>query len=128
MSLTLARSTLRARPLCLGYRPYLTLVQPVKPFIRTLIQPSATRAFSTTYIRFNNEQLNNTKTTVVTPTEKTQEVATTKAAPTSRIGKFIQHSKDLIKFYKDGLKLLWNNNKQAKALLLRVKNEGYELN
>lgn len=126
MSLTIARNTLRARPLCLGYRPLLSAsTHSIRPSssIRYVVPTNSARAFSTSFIRFNQE-LNTKTTTTVAPVEKTEE----KPAPTSRIGKFIQQSKDLVKFYKDGLKLLWNNNKQAKALLLKVKNEGYELN
>lgn len=98
-----------------------------------VIQPNI-RTFSSTWIKYNKEQLGSNK---VTPTldnkPVTQETTTTteevaKAGPTSRIGKLFQQSKDLIRFYKDGLKLLWANNKEAKALKLKVENEGYQLN
>ncbi len=113
------------RPLALGYRrSFLTAsrLNTIKPSVKymSVIQPMATRTFSSTFIRLNNEQVN---TKVI---EKTNDEVVTK--PQSRISKFIQHSKDLIRFYKDGLKLLWSNNKQAKALLQKVKNEGYVLN
>jgi hypothetical protein len=91
-----------------------------------LIQPSF-RTFSSNMIRYNHEQLG--KNTVNdTATLPPKEQVTTAVTPQSRIGQFIQKSKDLIRFYKDGLKLLWSNNKEAKALLLKVQNEGYVLN
>ncbi|KAI8380513.1 LETM1-like protein-domain-containing protein [Choanephora cucurbitarum] len=46
----------------------------------------------------------------------------------SRIMRFIQQSKELVRFYKDGLKQIWTDNKQSKALLTKVANEGYVLN
>ncbi|KAI9030882.1 LETM1-like protein-domain-containing protein [Phycomyces nitens] len=60
-----------------------------------------------------------------TPGTPTEPIAN---EPTSRIGKFIKFSKDLISFYKTGLKLLWANGKTAKALKQKVQNEGYNLN
>lgn len=114
----------------LAYRPL--------PSVRYfgVIQPNI-RTFSSTWIKYNNavNTPNNTPiNTVATPINKEEIEAVTaqevvaKAGPTSRIGKFIQNSKDLIRFYKDGLKLLWVNNKESKALQLKVKNEGYQLN
>lgn len=47
--------------------------------------------------------------------------------PTSRISQFIQQSKELVVFYKNGIKLLWSNHKEAKALQLKVQQEDYEL-
>ena len=78
------------------------------------MQPIGARSLSTTWIRYN-EKLDKPAVVEATP-------------PTSRIGKFIQQSKDLVRFYKDGVKLLWNNNKQSKALQQKVQNEGYVLN
>ncbi|GAA5810287.1 hypothetical protein MFLAVUS_003707 [Mucor flavus] len=127
---------INARPLALAYRPL--------PCVRYMgvIQPNI-RTFSSTWIKYNKEQLASTinkvtpiakeelkplttETTTEKVAEQVAEQVVTKA-PTSRIGKFIQQSKDLIRFYKDGLKLLWTNNKEAKALKLKVQNEGYEL-
>jgi hypothetical protein len=48
--------------------------------------------------------------------------------PKTGISKFIQQSKELVTFYKDGLKLLWTNKKEAAALQLKVKEQGYLLN
>lgn len=116
----------------MGYRRLATA-----PSIRYvgIIHPTTIgkRALSTSLIRYNDIKTN---TTASTPLQNTttatkgeaQPAAAAAAAPTSRIGKFIQQSKDLIKFYKDGIKLLWANNKEAKALQLKVKNEGYVLN
>lgn len=117
-----------SRPLTLAYRPL--------PSVRYvgIIQPNI-RTFSSTWIKYN--QLHSTTNALpnpaATPSVKedlkvvTAQEVIAKAGPTSRIGKFIQHSKELIRFYKDGLKLLWSNNKEAKALQLKVKNEDYQL-
>lgn len=117
------------RPLTLAYRPLPTVryVGVIQPNIRT---------FSSTWMKYNqlktqtNDAPTNTTTTVGNKEElkTTAEQVVTKTGPTSRIGKFIQNSKDLIRFYKDGLKLLWSNKKEAKALQLKVQNEGYTLN
>jgi hypothetical protein len=114
-----------------AYRP-LAVVAPSIRYVG-IIQPATMRTFSTTWIRYNNDnKVHNTAIQPQNTNNKEQEAAATQAVapatPISRIGKFIQQSKDLIKFYKDGLKLLWANNKQAKALQLKVKNEGYLLN
>ncbi|KAI7868602.1 LETM1-like protein-domain-containing protein [Spinellus fusiger] len=45
----------------------------------------------------------------------------------SRIVRFIKYSKDLVVFYKDGIKLLWGNRKTAKELKRKVQQEGYVL-
>jgi hypothetical protein len=114
-----------------GYRPLLisTVAKPKSSRIG-LAQPSL-RPFSTSMIRFNNEQIGkpstNTNNNNVIKANTEAAATSTTTQPTSRIGKFIQQSKDLIKFYKDGLKQLWANNKEAKALQLKVANEGYEL-
>lgn len=47
--------------------------------------------------------------------------------PRSRLVQLFQKSKALVVFYKDGLKQLWANHKQAKALKLRVQQEGHVL-
>ncbi|KAL9547297.1 hypothetical protein MBANPS3_006227 [Mucor bainieri] len=133
MSLSVIRSTIRqnARPLTMGYRPLLVATVAKPRISRIGLAQSSLRPFSTSMIRFNNEQIGKpiTNTTNTTVVEANTETAAPPAAkqPTSRIGKFIQQSKDLIKFYKDGLKQLWANNKEAKALQLKVANEGYEL-
>lgn len=120
-----------ARQFTIGYRPLL-ISTIAKPKISRIgfAQPSL-RPFSTSMIRFNNEQIGNpsTNTNNTNVIDANTEVAATSTTtqPTSRIGKFIQQSKDLIKFYKDGLKQLWANNKEAKALQLKVANEGYQL-
>ena len=46
--------------------------------------------------------------------------------PMGRIRKLIKSSKDLVVFYKNGLKLLWDNGKKAKALRERVA-QGHDL-
>jgi hypothetical protein len=106
----------------MGYRPLRS-----SPSVKYagLIQPSF-RTFSSNMIHYNNGQLD--KTAVSNATTLPPKEEATVAAPQSRIIQFIQKSKDLIRFYKDGLKLLWANNKEAKALLLKVQNEGYILN
>lgn len=107
----------------MGYRPLRT--HTTVKYVG-LIQPSF-RTFSSNMIRYNQDQLG--KTTINNTTTLPPKVeAATSVTPQSRIGQFIQKSKDLIRFYKDGLKLLWYNNKEAKALLQKVQNEGYILN
>ncbi|KAI8377593.1 uncharacterized protein BYT42DRAFT_349879 [Radiomyces spectabilis] len=59
-----------------------------------------------------------TSSTVVTPPNN---------EPTSRLGKLYKQSKELVIFYKNGIQLLWNNNKTAKALKRKVAEEGYVL-
>lgn len=117
----------------MGYYRPLVVATVAKPRISRIgLASSSLRPFSTSMIHFNNEQIgkpttNTTNTTVIEANTETTASTTTSKQPTSRIGKFIQQSKDLIKFYKDGLKQLWANNKEAKALQLKVANEGYEL-
>lgn len=48
--------------------------------------------------------------------------------PKGRIAQLYEKSKALIGFYKDGLKLLWANQKEAKALKQKVEEQGYILN
>lgn len=50
------------------------------------------------------------------------------AKPKGRIAQLYEKSKALIGFYKDGLKLLWANQKEAKALKRQVEEQGYTLN
>ncbi|KAI8993584.1 LETM1-like protein-domain-containing protein [Pilobolus umbonatus] len=59
--------------------------------------------------------------------EKKVEVTADKPpASTSLIGRLYQQSKDLVRFYKDGIKLLWSNKKEAQLIMQKVKNESYE--
>lgn len=44
-----------------------------------------------------------------------------------KIVKLFQEAKKLVTFYKDGIKLLWANNKTAKSLKEKVEKEGYVL-
>ncbi|SAM05606.1 hypothetical protein [Absidia glauca] len=76
-----------------------------------------------------SQQSKDTAATTVSK-EAVPEKATTEEAkaPTSYLGKLYQQSKELVVFYKDGLKLLWSNNKQSKSLLQKVQQEGYVLN
>ncbi|CEI88523.1 hypothetical protein RMCBS344292_02910 [Rhizopus microsporus] len=105
------------RPLTAGYSfPSSRAAVIIKPLPR--YQP--VRHFSYGYVRYNQLQTENKSLL----NETNEAVAN---QPTSRIGKLIQQSKELVKFYKDGIKLLWSNHKEAKALQLKVQNEGYEL-
>ncbi|ORX49449.1 LETM1-like protein [Hesseltinella vesiculosa] len=61
------------------------------------------------------------------PIARYQSSATEAVVPKSRIGQLIQQSKELLAFYKNGIKTLWENNKTAKALAVKVQ-EGYQLN
>jgi murein L,D-transpeptidase YcbB/YkuD len=45
----------------------------------------------------------------------------------SKLVKLYQEAKKLMTFYKDGIKLLWANNKTAKSLKDKVEREGYVL-
>lgn len=82
-------------------------------FLKPTQQQSFIRTFTSGYVRYN--QVPETKET------------TAVKQPTSRIGQFIQQSKELVVFYKNGIKLLWSNHKEAKALQLKVQQEDYEL-
>lgn len=88
--------------------------------IKPLPRYQPVRHFSYGYVRYNQLQTENKPIL----NETNEAVAN---QPTSRIGKLIQQSKELVKFYKDGIKLLWSNHKEAKVLQLKVQNEGYEL-
>ncbi|KAG1130082.1 hypothetical protein G6F42_004490 [Rhizopus arrhizus] len=109
MSFIIARQSIRLstlqRPLRVSYSNGL--------FIKPTQQQSFIRTFTSGYVRYN--QVPETKET------------TAVKQPTSRIGQFIQQSKELVVFYKNGIKLLWSNHKEAKALQLKVQQEDYEL-
>lgn len=116
----------------MGYRPLLVAKVTSPRITRIGLAQHSLGSFSTSVAHFNNEQLgkpttNTSNTNVIDANTEAAPTTTDAKQPTSRIGKFIQQSKDLIKFYKDGLKQLWANNKEAKALQLKVANEGYEL-
>ncbi|CEP13694.1 hypothetical protein [Parasitella parasitica] len=135
MSLAVIRSTLRKnrRPFAMGYYQPLLVATVARPTVSRIgLAQIPLKSFSTSMIRFNNEQIGKPSTTVANTkaVEANAQVSNDQSTkpPSSRIGKFIQQSKELIKFYKDGLKQLWANNKEAKALQLKVNNEGYELN
>ncbi|KAG0170700.1 hypothetical protein DFQ28_006667 [Apophysomyces sp. BC1034] len=83
------------------------------------------RAFSTSVIRFSEAAAPKRQ-----PDAKIAQAddVTTAPEPTSRIGKLIKQSKELLAFYKGGLKLLWANSKEAKALKQKVEKGGYVLN
>ncbi|KAG1053185.1 hypothetical protein G6F43_004723 [Rhizopus delemar] len=109
MSFIIARQSIRLstlqRPLRVSYSNSL--------FLKPTQQQSFIRTFTSGYVRYN--QVPETKET------------TAVKQPTSRISQFIQQSKELVVFYKNGIKLLWSNHKEAKALQLKVQQEDYEL-
>ncbi|KAF7731280.1 hypothetical protein EC973_000696 [Apophysomyces ossiformis] len=101
----------------------LTAKYPLQP--RYASFPSvAPRAFSSSAIRWTEAQ---------SPKQQAHIKAAQSAAveatsePTSRIGKFIKQSKELLAFYKGGVKLLWANHKTVKQLKQKVEKEGYTL-
>ncbi|KAG2173325.1 hypothetical protein INT43_004699 [Umbelopsis isabellina] len=55
------------------------------------------------------------------------EKATKAEKEPSKVVKMFQEAKKLMNFYKDGIKLLWANNKTAKSLKEKVEKEGYVL-
>lgn len=99
----------RSTPVRLGYRPLVS--QPSLRYVGA-IQPLAIRSFSSSMIHFNNQQIQQPE----------------KLTIGARIGRFYQNSKDLVRFYKDGLKMIWSNNKKVKALEQKILTEGYQVN
>lgn len=82
-------------------------------------------------IQQQNQKPTTVTTTITDSTKDTkldEQPATKDQQPTSYLGKLYQQSKELVVFYKDGLKLLWSNNKTSKALQRKVQHEGYVLN
>ncbi|KAJ8663808.1 hypothetical protein O0I10_000082 [Lichtheimia ornata] len=84
----------------------------VQPYSPLLLQ----RSFTVSSYRLSNGSSS------PSTTEQIQE------KPKGRIAQLYEKSKALIGFYKDGLKLLWANQKEAKALKQKVEEQGYVLN
>ncbi|KAI8335715.1 LETM1-like protein-domain-containing protein [Chlamydoabsidia padenii] len=99
-----------------------------RTFFTSLVRSQQPIQQHSTFSSTTETQLNKTTTTNTTSKEVDSGTVTKAQAPTSYIGKLYQQSKELVVFYKDGLKLLWSNNKASKALVKKVQQEDYVLN
>ncbi|KAL1933226.1 hypothetical protein VTP01DRAFT_7316 [Rhizomucor pusillus] len=83
------------------------------------------RYLGTSVSRLSATSQHHQKQTEMTTNESSGNTGNKK--PSSRIGKLIQKSKEMVTFYKNGLKQLWSNQKLAKALQVKVQQDGYNL-
>lgn len=106
----------------------------VRPAISMSLQPRSMLGSVTYFSHFS--PLYQQPASGKTPTDKldqsavantTGEKETKTEKEPHKIVKLFQEAKKLVTFYKDGIKLLWANNKTAKSLKEKVEKEGYVL-